>query len=116
MNISKITGALALTMAVSALPAMAINTSGRAYGYNDPNQNRSQNQNSRFKGMDRNGDGVITRDEWRGNDKSFDKHDRDRDGVISAADQQFTKQGHGKKAKKQHRGDEGEDDRENDRD
>jgi Ca2+-binding EF-hand superfamily protein len=33
--------------------------------------------------MDRNGDGVITRDEWRGNDNSFAVHDRNGDGVLS---------------------------------
>jgi Ca2+-binding EF-hand superfamily protein len=37
----------------------------------------------RFRGMDRNGDGVITRAEWRGNDRSFDVHDRNRDGILS---------------------------------
>jgi Ca2+-binding EF-hand superfamily protein len=37
----------------------------------------------RFRGMDRNGDGVITRDEWRGNDQSFRQHDRNGDGIIS---------------------------------
>ena len=106
MNIRNITGALALTMAVSALPAMAINTGGRAY---DDNSSR-QNQTQKFRGMDRNGDGVITRDEWRGNDNSFTKHDRNRDGVISAADRQYAKQGHAKKAKKQHRQHDDDDD------
>jgi hypothetical protein len=33
--------------------------------------------------MDTNGDGVITRDEWRGNDRSFADHDRNGDGVLS---------------------------------
>lgn len=37
----------------------------------------------RFRGMDSNGDGIITRNEWRGNDNSFRKHDRNGDGVIS---------------------------------
>ena len=39
--------------------------------------------NMRFRGMDRNGDGRITRGEWRGNDNSFDNHDWNRDGVLS---------------------------------
>lgn len=39
--------------------------------------------NQRFRGMDRNGDGVITRGEWRGNDVSFDNHDWNGDGVIA---------------------------------
>ena len=37
-------------------------------------------------GLDRNGDGVITRAEWRGNNQSFRVHDRNRDGIISASD------------------------------
>ena len=37
----------------------------------------------RFRGLDRDGDGVITRSEWRGNDQSFRNHDRNRDGVLS---------------------------------
>jgi Ca2+-binding EF-hand superfamily protein len=37
----------------------------------------------RFRGMDANGDGVITRSEWRGNDRSFRNQDWDGDGVLS---------------------------------
>ena len=37
----------------------------------------------RFAGMDRNGDGVIARSEWRGNDQSFLVNDWNRDGVLS---------------------------------
>jgi Ca2+-binding EF-hand superfamily protein len=37
----------------------------------------------RFRGMDTNGDGVITRDEWRGSDRSFAVHDWNNDGVLS---------------------------------
>ena len=37
----------------------------------------------RFRAMDRDGDGVITRAEWRGSDRSFDVHDWNRDGVLS---------------------------------
>jgi Ca2+-binding EF-hand superfamily protein len=37
----------------------------------------------RFQGMDRNHDGVITRDEWRGNDRSFRNHDWNGDGRLS---------------------------------
>jgi hypothetical protein len=38
---------------------------------------------SRFAGMDRNGDGIITRAEWRGSAQSFAVHDWNRDGVLS---------------------------------
>jgi len=37
----------------------------------------------RFRGMDRNNDGVISRSEWRGSDRSFDVHDWNNDGVLS---------------------------------
>jgi EF hand domain-containing protein len=37
----------------------------------------------RFRGMDQNGDGVITRREWRGNDQSFRVHDWNGDGILS---------------------------------
>src|SRR5918996_2468041 len=37
----------------------------------------------RFAGMDTNHDGQISRDEWRGNDVSFNQHDWNGDGVLS---------------------------------
>lgn len=45
-----------------------------------------QQQNTRqmrFQGMDLNNDGVITRDEWRGNARAFARHDVNDDGVLS---------------------------------
>ena len=46
---------------------------------------RAQNngRRMRFQGMDRDGDGVITRTEWRGNSQAFRQHDRNGDGVLS---------------------------------
>jgi Ca2+-binding EF-hand superfamily protein len=41
------------------------------------------NTGMRFQSMDANGDGVITRDEWRGNDRSFRNHDWNGDGKLS---------------------------------
>jgi Ca2+-binding EF-hand superfamily protein len=47
-------------------------------------QTRSRgNEGMRFQSMDANGDGVITRDEWRGNDRSFANHDWNGDGRLS---------------------------------
>jgi Ca2+-binding EF-hand superfamily protein len=43
-------------------------------------------QRTRFRGMDRNGDGVITRDEWRGSERSFEIHDINKDGVLSGTE------------------------------
>jgi hypothetical protein len=37
----------------------------------------------RFRRMDTDRDGVITRAEWRGNNRSFDRHDWNGDGVLS---------------------------------
>ena len=43
----------------------------------------AQSNEGRFRGMDRNGDGTISRAEWRGSDESFRRHDWNRDGVLS---------------------------------
>jgi Ca2+-binding EF-hand superfamily protein len=37
----------------------------------------------RWRAMDTNGDGRITRAEWRGNARAFDNHDWNNDGVLS---------------------------------
>lgn len=37
----------------------------------------------RFESLDRNRDGVISRDEWRGDDQSFLMHDADGNGVLT---------------------------------
>ena len=39
--------------------------------------------NTRFRGMDRDNNGIITRSEWRGNTRSFRNHDWNDDGVLS---------------------------------
>jgi hypothetical protein len=59
----------------------------------DKNRNRDRRNDDRrggedltqmrFAGMDVNHDGRITRDEWRGNDNSFARHDWNGDGVLS---------------------------------
>ena len=46
-------------------------------------QNRNAN---RFRGLDTNNDGMITRREWRGNDQSFRQHDRNGDGILSGSE------------------------------
>jgi Ca2+-binding EF-hand superfamily protein len=40
----------------------------------------------RFKGLDRNSDGRISRNEWRGNDRSFRNQDTNRDGFIAGSE------------------------------
>jgi Ca2+-binding EF-hand superfamily protein len=43
-------------------------------------------ERQRFRAMDQNGDGAISRQEWRGSDQSFRVHDWNRDGVLSGAE------------------------------
>lgn len=48
-----------------------------------PVQQERPRETMRFRGMDRNNDGTITRSEWRGSDQSFRSHDWNGDGVLS---------------------------------
>ena len=54
-----------------------------ALGVLAPARAQAQSNTGRFEGMDRNGDGTITRAEWRGSDESFGRHDWNHDGVLS---------------------------------
>ena len=47
-----------------------------------PSTTTAQEQ-MRFRAMDRNGDGVVTRAEWQGSDQSFRQQDRNGDGILS---------------------------------
>jgi hypothetical protein len=58
---------LALPWAVSPAPELRAATQARM----------------RFAEMDRNGDGTISRQEWRGSDRSFERHDWNGDGILS---------------------------------
>jgi hypothetical protein len=42
--------------------------------------------NQRFRGMDRNNDGVISQYEWRGNRQAFENQDWNNDGVLSGSE------------------------------
>jgi hypothetical protein len=57
----------------------------RDYRYYDYDRDRSYRtgEHIKYRGMDRNSDGVITRGEWRGNGNSFRRHDYNNDGVLS---------------------------------
>ncbi len=58
-------------------------------GVLSPDELRAEWRNGRtqaggeFQVLDRNNDGRITRNEWRGNRNSFEQVDRDNDGIIS---------------------------------
>ena len=45
-----------------------------------------RNRQDRMRGLDTNNDGIVTRDEWRGNDQSFSRLDRDGNGRIDSND------------------------------
>jgi len=67
---------IALVASLAFLPGAAVREHG----------NNGKGGQMKFKGLDRNNDGVITRDEWRGNDRSFSVHDRNGDGVIGGVE------------------------------
>ena len=58
------------SLILSAALAVPIFLSGQTWG-ND------------FPATDRNGDGVVSRREWRGNNRTFNQHDINRDGMLS---------------------------------
>ena len=49
-------------------------------------QRGQQNAQMRFAAMDTNRDGVISKTEWRGNDRSFANNDWNGDGQLSGAE------------------------------
>ena len=49
----------------------------------DAQLKRSDARQARFGGMDRNGDGAISRSEWRGSESEFRRQDWNNDGVLS---------------------------------
>jgi Ca2+-binding EF-hand superfamily protein len=56
---------------------------GYAAAQRDSGQTAVRERQMRFREMDRNGDGVITRAEWRGTAQSFREYDTNHDGVLS---------------------------------
>ena len=51
-----------------------------------PYNSSANNTSFRFRGMDRNNNGIIERGEWNGSNQSFNVHDWNRDGVLSNAE------------------------------
>jgi Ca2+-binding EF-hand superfamily protein len=70
---------LALACTFAALP-FALQPIEAQSRFSQPTR---QNAEIRFRAMDTNNDGVITRAEWRGTSQSFNEHDWNRDGVLS---------------------------------
>lgn len=105
MRTSKFLSILALA-GILAVPAAALDQGhGKAKGKNKDKDKHSQvdrkhdrdrdhdrdwrddeSGQMRFQGMDRNGDGRISRNEWRGNDQSFANHDWNGDGILAGSE------------------------------
>ena len=86
MRIKTITSAMALALLVVTAPsAFAVKKSVRSASWTASQRAQFDQQ---FAAYDRNGDGVITRDEFPGNAAAFNRLDRNGDGVLSAADRQ----------------------------
>ena len=79
---------LALVLGASAIAAGvqvsgAAGTSGFVADSQPGQERRGRPARQRFAEMDANGDGRISRDEWRGSAQSFRVHDWNRDGMIA---------------------------------
>ena len=74
------TGVLAMPLLVSGIEV----TAEPQWVPQSPQGQQAQPRESmRWRAMDTNGDGRITRAEWRGNARAFDNHDWNNDGVLS---------------------------------
>ena len=85
-----LTALIALPFVAQLIAPLTLDESGRAVTL-APADVQSQftrpgqpGETMRFREMDRNNDGVITRAEWRGSDQSFRVHDWNNDGILSA--------------------------------
>jgi Ca2+-binding EF-hand superfamily protein len=78
MKLQPTAALIALSLALAAPSALA---QGQGNGTERSQQDRRESM--RFRAMDTDNDGVITRAEWRGNDQSFREQDTNDDGVLS---------------------------------
>jgi Ca2+-binding EF-hand superfamily protein len=74
---------LAVAAAVAAVAAVSLTFDSVTAAQSRLAQPTQQNSAMRFRAMDRNDDGVVTRAEWNGSAQSFAEHDWNRDGVLS---------------------------------
>src|SRR5687767_3146521 len=82
----------AVLVCILAGPACWV--TGHAQERTTPQQERARQRSereveleqARFRGMDANRDGTITRREWRGNARAFTRLDTNRDGVLSGTE------------------------------
>ena len=79
-NKAALVSAIIVTLGIAAgVQAQTAQTPPRA-------EAEAEREQARFRAMDVNDDGVITRREWRGNTRAFDRHDLNHDGVLSGAE------------------------------
>jgi Ca2+-binding EF-hand superfamily protein len=73
----------------SGVPGSTVRYCGQAALSRDARvrgRGRNQTLDPRFRAMDRNGDGIIARDEWQGTRQAFRTQDANRDGVLSGTE------------------------------
>lgn len=80
---STLLGTLLLCAAL-LVPASA--DQGKSKEKKPKDQAADQDDATRMQGLDTDGDGRITRAEWRGNDTSFSQHDKNGDRVLAGAE------------------------------
>jgi Ca2+-binding EF-hand superfamily protein len=68
---------------IAAIALSAVITPALALAQSNANARANSREQMRFRAMDTDNDGVITRAEWRGDDQSFREHDLNHDGVLS---------------------------------
>jgi Ca2+-binding EF-hand superfamily protein len=78
------TALIALPFAAQLIaPAFVDASAGKALEQSQFTRPSQAAETMRFRDMDRNNDGVITRGEWRGSEASFRAHDWNSDGILS---------------------------------
>jgi hypothetical protein len=75
----------AAVLFAGALATVALPAEAAAQG-NWRQQQENRGRQMRHRGMDTDGDGVITRAEWRGNQQAFRQQDTNDDNVLSGAE------------------------------
>jgi Ca2+-binding EF-hand superfamily protein len=66
--------------------ALTLTTAAFAQNANAPQQGRNRQRahsGGKLRKMDANNDGAVSRDEWKGKPKGFERIDRDNDNIIS---------------------------------
>ena len=82
MSVQRTIVVVAMSATVLA-PAAFAQGNARERAQADDQTRRPSAEEMRYRGMDADNDGVITRAEWRGNDQSFRQQDNNGDGVLS---------------------------------